>query len=192
MSSIRRLYAGHRIWRTTDKNKPADAVDISAGSRWATPFTTGRDGTRQDIVDQFDKWLLHAPDRRARWMRSHLGELAGHDLACTCSPDFCHGGILLTMASLETCHPDYQEETAGVWLRLVATENGTLSRYLIQVTDTGPTGTVIDAVGRARWMIGNPCSAIGTWLRNRDGSAMELERAYELARAVSVKEAIAS
>jgi Domain of unknown function (DUF4326) len=35
-------------------------------------------------VGLFEDWLLNSDDERARWMRDHLAELRGHDLACSC------------------------------------------------------------------------------------------------------------
>src|SRR5699024_9100690 len=148
VTSIKHLQtSGQRLWRAKDKNIPSDAVDIGSGSPWATPFRPGKDGTRQEVVAQFEKWLAHAPDRRARWMRGHIIDLVGRDLVCNCSLESCHGDILLNLAALETHRPELQGPPAGIWLRLSVVENEAHSHYLIQVSDPGPTGTVLDAVG---------------------------------------------
>lgn len=193
--TIARLHAPGRLWRIKDRNRPADAVDIGPGSPWATPFRARRDGTREDIVEQFDKWVLHAPDKRARWIRERVGELAGRDLVCACPAGYCHGGVLLTLAHLETFRPGHVPvvDDPGLWLRVtVWDDHGQLLRFLLRVTDPGPTGTVLEATGPMRWMVGNSCAVIGDWIRARSGSAVRLAAVHTQLAHVVKKKALAS
>ncbi|SIO86993.1 hypothetical protein BQ8420_14620 [Nocardiopsis sp. JB363] len=193
--TIARLHAPGRLWRIKDRDRPTDAVDIGPGSPWATPFRVRRDGTRQDIVEQFDKWVLHAPDKRARWIREHVGELAGRDLVCACPAGRCHGGVLLTLAHLKTCRPGHVPavDAPGLWLRVtVWDDHGHLHRFRLRVTGPGPAGTVLEASGPMRWMVGNSCAVIGDWIRARSGSAMRMADVHAQLAPVIKKKALAS
>lgn len=183
MTTITPLYVPGRLWNIKDRNIPDDAISIGPGTPWATPFTSGRDGTREDIITQYDKWVLHAPDRRARWIRDHISDLAGYDMVCSCPRGYCHGRVLTTLAHLETCNPTYQpgpRPTDGIWLRVSATEHGRLQRFRVKVSETGPAGRVIDADDKVRWMIGNSCVRIGDWIRRREGSVSRLDQIHTM------------
>lgn len=184
MTSSQPSYAPGRVWHRSQANAPADAVDIGTGTPWATPFRAGRDGNRQEVVEQFDKWVLHAPDVRARRIRGRIGALVGKDLICDCPRGQCHGSMLATLAHLESANAEHAHRPPGTWLRLSTVENGGVGRYLICVTDPGPGGHVIDAVGKARWMIGNRCSVIAQWLRDRNGSATPMHQIADLATSI--------
>lgn len=82
-------------WR---KDHP-DAVIVARPSKWGNPFEIGKDGTRQECVDLFDRWMRrqepmwadHPPD---------AAELRGKDLACWCPLDQpCHADVLLKLAN---------------------------------------------------------------------------------------------
>jgi hypothetical protein len=61
-------------------------------SKWGNPFVVGRDGTRDDVVEKYRKYLLASPDLLAA-----LPELVGKDLVCWCAPKRCHGDVLKVM-----------------------------------------------------------------------------------------------
>ena len=63
-------------------------------SKWANPFKIGRDGTRAEVISKYRDHLLSAPELMAA-----LPELRGKDLACWCSPEPCHGEVLLELAN---------------------------------------------------------------------------------------------
>jgi hypothetical protein len=63
-------------------------------SKWANPFKIGRDGTREEVLAQYERWLRAAPGLMAA-----LPELRDRDLACWCAPEPCHGDLLLRLAS---------------------------------------------------------------------------------------------
>ncbi len=62
-------------------------------SVWANPFKIGRDGTRDEVIDQYRAYLQTRPDLLGR-----LEELRGKRLACWCAPEPCHGNVLAELA----------------------------------------------------------------------------------------------
>ncbi len=63
-------------------------------SIWHNPFKVGRDGTRQEVIAKYERYLLEErPDLLCR-----LPELRGRVLGCWCAPAPCHGDVLLGLA----------------------------------------------------------------------------------------------
>jgi hypothetical protein len=62
-------------------------------SKWHNPFKVGRDGTPEEVLAKYERWL-HTSGRI-----NDIDELRGFDLACWCSPEPCHGDVLLRLAS---------------------------------------------------------------------------------------------
>lgn len=69
-------------------------VYIGRPSKWGNPFVVGKDGTREEVIEKFEKYLLSSP------LMTQLHELKGKILACWCSPKACHGDVLLRYASM--------------------------------------------------------------------------------------------
>ena len=69
---------------------PPDAVYIGRGSPWGNPFIIGRDGTRDEVCDRFEREVLPSLD---------LGPLRGRELVCWCKPARCHGDAILRALS---------------------------------------------------------------------------------------------
>jgi hypothetical protein len=114
-----------QLRRTPGWRKPPGAVVVARPSKWGSPFTVaqaieaGFDLPHRAAVSHFTAWFEGHPDypdtfRGARtvfdrrWMREHLGDLTGRDLACWCPlrdehgevfP--CHADVLLTMSAQE-------------------------------------------------------------------------------------------
>lgn len=63
-------------------------------SKWGNPFTIGVDGTREQVIDLYEQWLLEQPELMAA-----LGELAEKTLGCWCAPHRCHGEVLARLAA---------------------------------------------------------------------------------------------
>jgi hypothetical protein len=63
-------------------------------SIWANPFKLGKDGTREEIMVKYRKWLMSRPDLLER-----IPELRGKVLGCWCAPQACHGDILAELAN---------------------------------------------------------------------------------------------
>lgn len=73
-----------------------DHYDVYIGrpSIWGNPFVLGRNGTRQEVVDQYRQWLFTQPALLAR-----IGfELRDKVLGCWCAPQACHGDVLAELA----------------------------------------------------------------------------------------------
>lgn len=72
-----------------------DAYDtyIGRGSKWGNPFRIGVHGTREQVIDRYEQWLLDQPE-----LLAELGELYGLRLGCWCAPRRCHGEVLVWLA----------------------------------------------------------------------------------------------
>jgi uncharacterized protein DUF4326 len=69
-------------------------VYIGRPSKWGNPFKIGVDGTREQVIDLYEGWLLDQPQLMAA-----LGELVGKTLGCWCAPYCCHGEVLVRLAA---------------------------------------------------------------------------------------------
>ena len=72
-------------------------------SRWANPFVVGRDGSREEVVARYERYVRETPELLAA-----LPELDGKVLGCWCKksgPETpCHGDALVRLVD-EVCHP---------------------------------------------------------------------------------------
>ena len=68
-------------------------VYIGRPSKWGNPFFIGKDGSRQEVIDKYEKYILSRPD-----LLADLHELRGKTLGCWCKPKLCHGDILAKLA----------------------------------------------------------------------------------------------
>jgi Domain of unknown function (DUF4326) len=69
-----------------------DRVYIGRPSKWGNPFVIGRDGTRDEVIEKYREWILKQPE-----LMQSLRELKGKHLVCWCSPEPCHGQVLLDL-----------------------------------------------------------------------------------------------
>lgn len=69
---------------------PADAVYVGRGSPWGNPFKIGWDGTRNEVIEKFERMQLPS---------LNLTPLRGKHLICFCAPRKCHADILLREAN---------------------------------------------------------------------------------------------
>lgn len=74
------------------KTAPPGAIYIGRGSPWGNPFVIGRDGTRDDVCDRYEREVLPTLD---------LSRLRGKHLVCYCKPARCHGDSLLRAANAQ-------------------------------------------------------------------------------------------
>ena len=74
---------------------PPDAIYVGRPSKWGNPFKIGRDGTREEVVAMYRKYLMKADEE----VKAHLEELRGKDLVCWCAPLPCHADVLLELAN---------------------------------------------------------------------------------------------
>lgn len=72
------------------KKSPYD-IYIDRPSKWGNPFSIGKDGTREDVVRKYREWITQP------LLMADLPELKGKILGCWCSPNACHGDILVEL-----------------------------------------------------------------------------------------------
>lgn len=72
-----------------------DGVYIGRPSKFGNPFVIGRHGTRDEVIDRFEQWLLARPEL----VEAAKRELRGKSLLCWCAPQRCHGDVLLRIAN---------------------------------------------------------------------------------------------
>lgn len=79
-----------------NKRQPATERDVYIGrpTKWGNPFVIGRDGTRQQVIEKFDRWICQQPELIA----AARSELKGKRLVCWCAPELCHGDTLAAIA----------------------------------------------------------------------------------------------
>lgn len=68
-------------------------VFIGRPSIWGNPFVIGKDGTRDEVVSKYRKYLRASPKLMAQ-----LETLCGKRLGCYCKPASCHGDVLAELA----------------------------------------------------------------------------------------------
>lgn len=69
---------------------PPSAVYCGRGSPWGNPFVIGKDGTREEVCDSFEREILPTLD---------VSSLRGKDLVCFCAPKRCHCDAILKEAN---------------------------------------------------------------------------------------------
>lgn len=73
-------------------------VYVGRPSKWGNPFVIGKDGNRDQVIDEYKQWILRQP----HLMRA-LPELKNKVLGCHCAPRACHGDVLRKLVeTLET------------------------------------------------------------------------------------------
>ena len=78
--------------RVVNKYRNSYDVYIGRGSKWGNPFKIGIDGTREDVIEQYRDWI-----QTQSHLLNSLEELRGKTLGCFCSPQACHGDILVEL-----------------------------------------------------------------------------------------------
>lgn len=71
-------------------NKDSYDVFIGRPSKWGNPFVIGADGTRKEVIEKYEEWLLGQPE-----LLADLHELRDKSLGCFCHPKACHGDVLI-------------------------------------------------------------------------------------------------
>lgn len=69
-------------------------VYIGRPSRWGNPFQIGPDGNREQVVEKYRIWL-YKQVQQGKISLEDLAGLEGKILGCWCSPEACHGDILV-------------------------------------------------------------------------------------------------
>jgi hypothetical protein len=68
-------------------------VYIGRPSKWGNPFTIGKHGTREEVIQKYREWIL-----RQDHLLKALPELFEKTVACWCAPHACHGEVLTEFA----------------------------------------------------------------------------------------------
>jgi hypothetical protein len=72
-------------------------VDITRDGPYGNPFIIGRDGTREEVIDKFEKWGISSGLREKA-----KKELTGKRLGCVCKKtELCHGDIYVKWTTTE-------------------------------------------------------------------------------------------
>lgn len=84
-------------------------------SVFANPFKVGKDGTREEVIQKYKKYMSDKVESDYV-LRQVLLELDGKNLGCWCHPEPCHGDVLLELIQkyknmyfcdyCEKCDPD--------------------------------------------------------------------------------------
>lgn len=82
-----------KVVRVVNNVPPVGSVAIGRGTPWGNPFIVGVDGERERVVAKFRHYAMWRLEREPGW----LAPLYGKDLACYCSPNLCHGHIILEL-----------------------------------------------------------------------------------------------
>ena len=75
---------------------PVTAVYVGRPTKWGNPYQIGRDGTRDEVLRKFQKWVFAA---RPFLIYHAQRELRGRDLVCWCAPQRCHADFWLRVAN---------------------------------------------------------------------------------------------
>lgn len=70
-------------------------VYIGRPSKWGNPFSIGKDGDRQEVIEKYKKYINSKP----KLIEIAKKELRGKTLGCWCSPEDCHGEYLAEIAN---------------------------------------------------------------------------------------------
>lgn len=60
-------------------------------SKWANPFKITEDTSREDVLRQYKAYVI------STGLVNSIEELKGKTLVCWCSPEKCHGDVLLEL-----------------------------------------------------------------------------------------------
>lgn len=73
------------------RKEPYD-VYIGRGGKWGNPFRIGADGSRDDVIIAYAKWIS-----TQQALLAELPTLKGKVLGCYCKPAACHGDVLVSL-----------------------------------------------------------------------------------------------
>ena len=74
------------------RESPCDVI-IDRSSPWGNPFRIGPDGSRDEVIAKYGKWIRSQP--HLLWL---LPTLRDKVLGCHCKPLACHGDVLAELA----------------------------------------------------------------------------------------------
>lgn len=68
---------------------------IGRPSIFGNPFTINVHGNREEVIEQYKKWIVDQPEI----IKAAKEQLRGKDLVCFCAPKSCHGDVLIKIAN---------------------------------------------------------------------------------------------
>lgn len=68
-------------------------------SIFANPFKIGKDGSRDDVLEKYRKYIIKKLDNDIS-LQEELLNLKGKNLGCWCAPEPCHANILLELINI--------------------------------------------------------------------------------------------
>lgn len=68
-------------------------IYIGRGSIYGNPYECGKDGTLDDVLSRYEKWLDFL--LLDQIFQREFNNLKGKSLGCFCKPKKCHGDIIL-------------------------------------------------------------------------------------------------
>jgi hypothetical protein len=78
--------------RVVNINSESYDVYIGRGSKWGNPYRIGIDGTRDEVIAKFRRYIMNHMS-----LMNSLYELEGKVLGCHCKPEACHGDVLVSL-----------------------------------------------------------------------------------------------
>ncbi len=81
-----------KVLNKRDSGVPAGAIYVGRPSKFGNPYEIGRDGSREEVIQKYEAWLLTADNGLSI---ADLLQLKGKDLVCWCAPLACHAEVLL-------------------------------------------------------------------------------------------------
>ena len=73
-------------------NFSSNEVYIGRPSIWGNPFVIGKDGSREEVIDKYEDYIMYNDE-----LMSNLHTLRGKALVCYCKPQACHGDVLVKL-----------------------------------------------------------------------------------------------
>jgi hypothetical protein len=83
------LMGRNAVTRVVHCKKEKYDIYIGRPSKWGNPFSIGKDGTREEVIQKYKEWISQQPE-----LLADLPSLKGKVLGCWCKPQACHGDIL--------------------------------------------------------------------------------------------------
>lgn len=102
---IRPKYNNLQEWITDPKNVYIGRSGVvfidnerfpKVSSNFANPFKIGKDGTRDEVIEKYKKYIDNRLKNDAKLQQELIG-MKNKNLGCWCSPESCHGNVLLQL-----------------------------------------------------------------------------------------------
>jgi len=76
-------------------------IYIGRPTKWGNPFTIGKDGDREDVINKYRHYIFDRLRNEPELMEE-LVSFDGLTLGCWCAPKPCHGDVLVDIIKGET------------------------------------------------------------------------------------------